>query len=337
LDAVEAGGSTNRYEPWASPGWFDAACAWIAERAGRAGVRALGPARQASVRPWSCVLRVPAEEGNLYFKACPPAAGFEAALCAALHELAPGRVPATLAWDPDRAWILLADGGASFRGVRPEGDGLAHWEELLRQLADLQRLTANHAERLVRLGCPDRRLATLPRLYAQLVADEEALGVGRSWGVSRDDLVRLRSFQPEVEHLCGALAAFGLPETLHHDDLGPGNALVASDGRFVFADWGDSGVAHPFSSAFIPLRVARLVYEAPGPVLDRLRDAYLTRWRDYGPADRLRGAFVLAHRLGALQRALTWYAGVPQLDPTVRWEHADAPAYFLLHFFDGRE
>lgn len=337
LDTVAVGGLTSRYEPWASPGWFDEACTWIAERASRAGICLLGPVQQASVRPWSCVLRAPAAGGDLYFKACPPALGFEAALCALLHELAPGRVPATLAWDADRGWILLADGGASFRGVRPQGDGLARWEDLLRQLADLQRLTVDHAERLVQLGCPDRRLAMLPGLYAEFVADEKALGVGRPWGVSPDDQARLRAFRPEVERLCSALAAFGLPEALHHDDLGPGNVLVGSDGRFVFADWGDSAVAHPFCSAFIPLRVARLVYDAPGPVLDRLREAYLTRWLDYGPAGRMREAFVLAHRLGALQRALTWHAGVPQLDPTARLEHADAPAYFLLHFLDGRE
>jgi aminoglycoside phosphotransferase (APT) family kinase protein len=137
--------------------------------------------------------------------------------------------------------------------------------------------------------------------------------------------------------MCAELASYGIPETLHHDDLGPGNVLDRTNGQFVSFDWGDSAVTHPFCSAFIPLRVARLVYDAPLQVLERLRDAYLARWLEFGPLEHLRTAFSLAHRLGALQRALTWYEGVPQLDPASRWEFADAPGYFLLHFFDGRE
>jgi hypothetical protein len=137
--------------------------------------------------------------------------------------------------------------------------------------------------------------------------------------------------------MCTQLASYSVPETLHHDDLGPGNVRVGTNGQFVFFDWGDTAVAHPFCSAFIPLRVARLVFDAPEQVLDRLRDAYLTPWREFGSLEQLRTAFALAHRLGALQRALTWYDIVPRLDPASRWEYADSPGYFLLHFFDGRE
>jgi hypothetical protein len=277
-----------------------------------------------------------ARGGDLYFKAMLPACGFEAALSATLYDLAPRAIPQVLAWDAGRGWLLLADGGASFRGVQPEGDGLARWQEMLRQLADLQRVAAA-TERLVAAGCPDRRLSRLPALYAELVDDEDSLLLGRPGGVTPEEHGRLRALQPEVERMCDELASSGPAETLHHDDLGPGNVLVAPDGRFVFFDWGDVAVTHPFCSAFIPLRWARLVYHLSTAALDQLRDAYLSRWPEYGPPQRQRAAFAIAHRLGALHRALTWRAFMPHLNQSARWEYADAPAYFARHFLDGSD
>ena len=337
LDAVASARLTGLPEAWARPGWFEQACSWIAEQVRRQGMRLTGPVCQVSVRAWSCVLRAPTDGGDLYFKAATPAFGFEPALSALLDDLAPGSVPHLLGQDVERKWMLLADGGASFRDVRPEGDGLVRWEELMRQLAYLQRRTAEDAERLVSLGCPDRRPASLPAQYDEFLTDVEALLFEQPDGVSAVDLDSLHTLRAQVGRMCAQLSASGVPATIHHDDLGPGNALLGPDGRFVYFDWAESAVAHPFCSLFIPLRAARLLYDAPDVILDRLRDAYLSCWPEYGTPQRLRGDFEIAHRLGSLLRALTWRAAVSDLGPTTRWQYADSSAYFLLHFLDGRE
>jgi hypothetical protein len=68
--------------------------------------------------------------------------------------------------------------------------------------------------------------------------------------------------------------------------------------------------------------------------LARMRDAYLAVWSDYGSPLDLRAAFALAQRLATLSRALTWFRLAVSLDRGAKWEHADAPAYWLRMFLN---
>src|SRR5262249_30641596 len=144
--------------------------------------------------------------GPCYFKAMAAPFGFEPRLTAELWTLARGRVAEVLARDEERHWLLLADAGMPFRATVPEGAGLVRRAELLRQLAALQQATIGHTESLLAAGCPDRRLAVLPTLYRDMVADESALLVGRPNGVGPEDLARLQAVAPEVERFCAELA-----------------------------------------------------------------------------------------------------------------------------------
>src|SRR6202034_342605 len=69
--------------PWQDPRWVAAAEDWIDAGCARAGLARTGPAL-ARCRPYSVVARVPTGDGSLWFKASPPASGFEPALLAAL-------------------------------------------------------------------------------------------------------------------------------------------------------------------------------------------------------------------------------------------------------------
>src|SRR5262249_14812724 len=155
--------------PWARPGWWKAATAWIRERCEALGYSPTGPIAQVKVCAWSSVLMAPTDAGMVYFKATAACAGFEPAVTALLAELA-----------PERAWMLMADAGVSIREeVRTARGDPNRWEEILPQLARLQMAAAPAAERLVAVGCPDRRLESLPAQYATLVADPDMLLVGR--------------------------------------------------------------------------------------------------------------------------------------------------------------
>ncbi len=316
--------------PWAEPGWWDRAVAWIDRRLGELALRRLGPVEQLHVRMTSTILRVPAES-TLYFKAASRSFGYEARVTRALAARWPRHMPSVLAAEDEQGWLLLADLGPTLRDLtRADGD-MSRWADMLRQYTAFQIEAAGHLDELRVLGVPDRRLAELPRLFAQVMADAEFLLVGQPGGLSAEDYAQMRTLVPEVRELCAALAAYGLPETLHHDDFHAGNvALNGPD--CVFFDWAECALAHPFYSLFMALRSAKYSYGADEATLDRLRESYLEPWTQFAPMPRLLEAYAPAQRLAKLCRALSWHQVVSGMEPHARWEAADSLPYWLSIF-----
>ncbi|MGW2278657.1 aminoglycoside phosphotransferase family protein [Streptomyces sp. NPDC001770] len=234
----------------------------------------------------------------MFFKASPPASAFEAGLTESLARWIPGRVLEPLAVDSERGWSLLPDGGPLFRDALDRGAaGPAEWEEMLRQYAQTQRELTPHVGRMESLGVPDGRVAALPEIFDRMVEENSVL--------DQADRAALRDIRPRLAEWCAELAGFGIAETLDHSDLHDGQSFVPEPGRFVFFDWGDAALAHPFCSLLIPGRVIRGRY---GPeALPRLRDAYLEPWTGSGHTTaELRRAASLAWRVGAIGRAGSW-------------------------------
>ncbi|HEX6797212.1 MAG TPA: hypothetical protein VF116_05820 [Ktedonobacterales bacterium] len=328
-----AHGFPPRRVPWAIPGWRDEALAWAERATGRAGHRIAGPPEQIKVSPWSTVWRIPIESGQVYFKTAHPGQAYEAVLSRMLGIWLAPRVPRTTGADGGRGWMLIEDGGRSLRdrAVAEHGPDLS--AAYLPAFARLQRAATPYVEKFLIAGCPDFRLAHLPERFAALLADPGLLLVGEPGGMPRDEYEQLLAMADgAVAALCAQLAAYGIPETLHHDDLGPGNVLGSPSGGLVFFDWAESAVTHPFCSLMISLRWAKLVRECDDAALDALRDAYLAPWADHGSPDELRAALALAHRLGYLCRALTYAGLLAAMEPRAAWELADAPAYWLRLF-----
>jgi len=337
LVAAESGAAHPQQAPWAQPGWLAGATAWIDEQAQRLGYAVTGSVEQVKVCPWSTVLRVPTSSGLLYFKATAEVASFEPAVTAALAELDGEHAPRVLATDSARVWMLMEDAGALLREMMLAERDPARWEALLPQYAQLQMGTIPAVERLVSLGCPDRRLERLPDEYASLVADRAALLVGQPGGLTEEELALACEMIPQVGALCAELSSYGIPPAIQHDDLGPGNVLLGARGDYVFFDWSDCSVAHPFLSIFIPLRWSRHLLAFDEPALNRLRDAYLEPWTAYASRTRLLEAVPLACRFAKLSRALTWRGFVAGMEPDARWEYADSAPYFLRMFVNDDE
>jgi len=149
---------------------------------------------------------------------------------------------------------------------------------------------------------------------------------------------RLRALAPRYAELCGRLAAFGLPETLHHDDFHDANIFVRG-GRYVFFDWGESGLAHPFFTLLVTLRsVANtLGLDAHAREVAQLRDVYLASWTRFGTPGALRAAFDLAQQVGMVARALTWHHVVSPLPGPAKQEYAGAVPGWLQEFLTAVE
>lgn len=324
--------------PWARTGWCDIAAEWMRGELARLDYTGVGPVEQVRIHPWSAVLRATTSAGDVYFKApALPAFAHEVPLTATLATLQPAQTPRVLAADAARGWLLMAGAGESLRpALLADGDA-APYAVGLAAFARFQMATVPYVERLVALGCPDRRLERLPRLFARAVADRETLAVGRAGGPSEVDYTSLQAMTPEVERICAQLASYSLPTaTLHHDEITPGHVIPSGDG-FIFFDWGDSAITHPLCSLMMALRWTRLVLGYDAAALARLRDAYLGAWTEYEPLERLREAYIAAARLALLCRALTWYDFLPQVEPGARWEFDDSAGYFLGLFLNGED
>jgi len=242
-------------------------------------------------RPWSTVLRVPLADGVAWFKACATVQAFEPRLTAKLCERWTERVTEVLAHDEERAWLLTADAG---RPLSAYGNPPERWLEILPVYAELQRGEASYADDHLSHGVPDQRVATLPARYDDLLRRDLPLESG--------EIRRLRAFGPDLARLCEELVAWGMPETVQHDDLHMNNVYLGGD-RLRVLDWGDASISHPFASLVVTFRFLeeRNKLAVSDPWFQRLRDAYLEGW---GPG--LAGTFDLAFRVGSFAHATAW-------------------------------
>jgi hypothetical protein len=290
--------------PWAQPCWRARAEAWIGAQ-----VEPLGDVEEVKLRPWSAVLRAPTSGGDVYFKANLPALANEPELTRLLHRIDPGHVLPVLADEPDEGWMLQADGGPTMRSRLDGVDDLGRWERMLARYAELQVRASGHVEELLAAGAPDRRLAELPRLFERLAG-----------AVAAED-AQLRGLTPRLAALCTELDTFGLPASIDHSDLHSGNVLAPGDG-YVFFDWHEGAVTHPFFSMVVATRWLEQHHaiEAGSAEEACLHDAYLEPWAGFGATGSLRAALDLALRIGPLTRALGWMRVLEGLPPR---EHAE--------------
>jgi aminoglycoside phosphotransferase (APT) family kinase protein len=158
-------------------------------------------------------------------------------------------------------------------------------------------------------------LRLLPERYEDLMRRELPL--------EPEERERVRALAPRFRTLCDQLAAFGVPETIQHDDLHMANVYVEA-GRFRVVDWGDTSISHPFASL---VETFRFLEEFNGlssddPWFARLRDAYLEAWdRD------VRSALPLALKVGGLAHAIAW---ARQRDALPRQEQPEFDVWFSV-------
>ena len=287
-----------------------------------------GSIEQPHVRPWSTVLRVPTKDGVCWFKANFPACAHEAAVVTVLARERPDCVPELLAADPERGWMLIGDGGERLREVIAQERSLRRWVDLLPEYAQLQIDVAVHADELVDRGVPDRRLATLASQYEQLLDEFD--------GIAEDVRRRLRRLAPRVGEMCDRLAGYGVPETIQHDDLHDGQVFIR-DGRYLFFDWGDCCVSHPFFSMSVTLegQLGWGLDDVEGSEDTRpFRDAYLRPFTRYATLASLEEAYAIAVRLGWICRALNWHRIACALEPPHRDESLEG-VQVRLELFAG--
>jgi hypothetical protein len=277
--------------PWARRGWFAEASRWIEDALAEHGRRAIAPIEQISSWCISSILRAETEDGCVYFKATARSPLFvnEGIVTGALATMLPGRVPAPIAVDPERRWMLLDDFGPVV-GWKVD---LETRTAVLSTFARMQLETTSRQDELLALGALDRRPVWLASEIRSLLRSPEPLGL------EDDERERLSALEPRFVEMCERLAAGAVPDTLVHGDLHLSN--VAGDGdAYVFFDWTDACLTHPFLDLLVVL------FEEDAQLRQSLRDAYLGAWVDVAPEDELLELWALAEPLASLNQVLSY-------------------------------
>ncbi|MCC6455917.1 MAG: aminoglycoside phosphotransferase family protein [Caldilineaceae bacterium] len=295
-----------RRSPWARPGWFASAAAWIAGAIAEQGLTQLGPVEQ--LRNWSIssILFAPTSAGRVYFKAAAALPLFvnEPALTQSLSERYPGQVPTPLKIDRAQRWMLMKDFGAPARGSAD-----VDFASILRAYGEFQRASAGHLDELSKAGCIDRRLPLLAAEIDPLISDPTTQAA-----LEAQEYAALVALAPRLKERCAQVAAYNLPATLLHGDLHLGNIAQSGDG-YLFFDWTDACIGFPF----IDLMLLYFPEEEGSAEID-CRDAYLDAWRDFESPERLIELWELAKPLCALHQAVSYRSIVNNIEPLVREE-----------------
>ena len=266
--------------PWSTPGraeWVREVHAWVTES-----LTGLGEApdsfESVKERPWGAVLRVVTSSSTtFFFKAMGPSGRHESLLLADIAERRPDLAPDVLAVDHALGWALMPDHGDAMTAL-PAREQVTLIESLLGPYAEMQRTTVDLVTRWIDAGVPDRSPQRLPGLLEELLAGpapHRPLPIGAA-----ERHAYLHAIDAFTE-VCDELARSAAPTAIDHADIHGTNVLVGDTHPWLI-DWGDSCIAHPYSSLLVPIEwVVRLVPAPERPdAVARLRDAYLEPWGD---------------------------------------------------------
>lgn len=270
--------------------------AWVDASLGPLGRHRTGTGVSLKRWPLSAVVSFPTADGEpVVVKASCPHFGREASITAAVAAIAPSLVPDVLAVEPDRGWLLM--------GPLPECEDDppdAVLRTVAAGLARAQFASLDARAALLAAGCPDR---SSERTWVQFRAIVET--ARETAGLDDAAYAELVRALPRIERSFAEFAGAGLPQTLVHGDLHPGNIAwaepssaeppSAEPGRPTIFDWSDTALADPFLDAAHLSRHA-LGGTGPAPWLE----AYLEPWRAAYPSADLATALdrsVLADRV----------------------------------------
>ena len=293
--------------PYARPGGPDRDLAWAAERLAAAGLRLGG--RPEQVRTWnlSSLWRLPLADGAAaWLKCVPPFFAHEGAV---LERLAGGPVPALLGHEPGR--VLMAE----VPGEDHYDAGLPLLLALVELLVGVQAQEVGHEDELLAVGLPDWRGPALSPAVEDVVRRYDG-ELGRP---ERQGLARLLD---GLDRRWADLAACGIPDTLVHGDVHPGNSR--GDGqRLVLMDWGDCGVGHPLLDQ--PAMLDRLDAGSAGTV----RQAWDRAWRTVVPGSDPRRAAALLAPVAAARQAVVYQGFLDRIEPSEHPYHREDPLLWL--------
>ena len=292
--------------PYARPGGPARDLDWALARLEEAGLRPAGRPQQ--VRTWnlSSLWRLPLDDGAAWLKCVPPFFAHEGAV---LERLAGGPVPPLLAQEPGR--VLMRDIPGEDQNDAP----LPVLRSLVTLLVGLQTQEVGREDELLALGLPDWRGPALTAAVEDVVRRHAG-------ALSPADRRSLEVLLDGLDRRWTDLAACGLPDTLVHGDVHPGNARGDAE-HLVLMDWGDCGVGCPLLDQ--PAMLSRL----DAPTAELVRGTWDRAWQDAVPGSDPRRAAALVAPLAAARQAALYQGFLDRIEPSEHPYHRDDPLLWL--------
>ncbi len=299
---------------WFRDGWYDEVEAWIDHQLAAVSRRRTGVMRVSRVWAISAVLKVPTDTGDVWFKASCELFRNEAGLHRVLAEHFPDDVPALIATDDSRGWLLMEPmrgAGESDRAPGADAALAARWGEV--QLASLPIV-----DELLAAGAPLRDADVTGAGYRRAVPESPEPA-----RLTADERAALDAVTDEVEQMVHELWGCGLPDALDHGDLHLGN--VAYDGSVLRVfDLTDACVSHPILDGY---HLAH--FDDRRPSESALFAAFAEPWRAAFPDAQVDRAAELAPVVNLAFQADTFHRIALATEPASAYELGGIVAYLL--------
>jgi hypothetical protein len=184
-----------------------------------------------------------------------------------------------------------------------EGRETKLWKLAATSLAKLQIEAVGKQAQILNSGALDfsapTLLSDLPSRMGLLAELSENQGEDPPLGLGRSDILRIGE---QVQDALSAITELGVPESLGHLDLNPGN-IVVSPNACTFLDWAEAYVGPPFLSFEYLLQHFRRAFgKAPIPEAE-LRAAYVEPWQPLLSQHDIEDAFKFVPMLAVLAYA----------------------------------
>jgi hypothetical protein len=301
-------------------GWFYQLRNWIDSVVEPTGLHLTGEFRQLNASPTFSLVRFETDGSALWFKAVGEPNLREFAITSGLAQLFPHYLPPILATRPDwNGWLSSEVKGKLLSEVQEQ----ELWERTAAALARLQIESIDRCSQILCAGARDLGSEVLSKLIQPFMSVVTRLMEGQTKVpppvLDRKDLLALAGF---LQSGLNALDATGVPETLGHLDLNPGNIVVSESGC-AFLDWAETYVGHPLFSLEYLLEHARRTFGLNSAVEARLTAAYCRQWDGVISPTAIKDGLVLAPLLAVFAYAV----GSDAWNVTEKLEQSATAAY----------
>lgn len=277
--------------PFGRLGWFPDLKQWVQEEIATHGLHLNGRFRQLNAGPSFSLIRFETDGPAVWFKAVGAPNQREYPVTLALACLFPRFLPQIIATRPEwNGWLALEAQGP----LLYESSVLASWEAAAADLAELQIQSLGRSLHLLDPGARDLRAQALAEFVEPFFRAMGELMEGQTKmppaALSREEL---RCLSARVLDALAVLEETGIPTTLGHLDINPGNIICSPTGC-VFLDWAEAFVGHPFLTFEYLREHFRRAFGQDHSQETQLLARYSGPWRAFASQNDIRRALEVA-------------------------------------------
>jgi hypothetical protein len=266
------------------PGWLGEVLDWTQEQLDPLGLDVNGRFRQLNASPTFSLVRLETNGPAVWFKATGKPNLHELPITISLSRLFAANLAPILGVHPSwNAWLSEEVSNTTLEEFKEP----SIWERVSKNLAELQIASIGKSGTLLDAQCRDLRLPRLLGLVAPFLARmAEYMAVQEKQFPPPLTTRELDFLGERLREALSVLQELGVPDTLGHLDLNPGNILV-SPARCVFLDWAEACVTNPFITFEYLAEYGQHADIAGPDGGERAAHAYRGPWRSLLSPDRL--------------------------------------------------